>query len=265
MASNIPGLRLQLDLPSGPPFSFPDSGYGFEASTMSETESLSLAEDQFPYLSCHGHSADPITPIDQIIHTPEFPPQVLRYDKRSAYQCCAENDDIFSQPVTCAPSLSPYDPHPIPHLFSAAEYGSSKPGPLHTSRAQNYPFLSSPLASFHASVQGASSCLVPESCQGTTQTQDITYLAHLSRCPSYPCDSGLLDSGLSLRMSSAAYSCVSEEGDMASTLGTLELASPAVIRPFFPSDFPYPASGSSPHTPLDELATASVHDGSVSQ
>src|SRR6267154_3247938 len=44
MASNTPGLRFQLDLPPGPQFSLTDSGYDFEASTVSiETGSLSLA------------------------------------------------------------------------------------------------------------------------------------------------------------------------------------------------------------------------------
>ncbi len=263
MASN------QLDLPSGPQFSFPDTDYGFDASTQSvETGTLYLAGSQFPYLSSYGHSADPITPIDQIIHTPEFPPQVLRCDKRSAYQSpCIEKNGVFPQPMTCVPSLSPYDSHPSPHLLAAVEYSSGKPSPFHTSRMQNHSFLPSPLASFHASVQGASSCLVQlevEGCQTATQEQDITHLTHLPRRLSYHCDSELLDLGLSLRMPSAAYPCFSEEGNMASTLGRLELASPAVIRPFFTSDFPCPASGNPAHTPLDELMAASVHGGSVS-
>jgi hypothetical protein len=269
--NNIPGLSFQLDLPSGLQFSFPDSGCDFEASAMSvETgRSLSFAGNQFPYLSYHGHSADPITPVDQIIRTPEFPPQVLRCDKRSAYQSrYTEKDGVFSQPVTYVPSLGPCDPQPSPDLFATADYSSSKPSPFHTSRAQNYPFPSSPLASFPSGVHSLSSCLAPlgpEGYQGETQIQDITQLAHLPRRLSYPCDSRLLDSGLSLRMSPAAYSYVSEEGNMASTLGSLELASPAVIRPFFTSDFPCHVSGSSPHTPLEKVAMAPVHDGSISR
>ncbi|SRR5216684_2843835 len=270
MASNIPGLRFQLDLPSGPQFSLTDSGYDFEASTMSvETESLSLTGNQYPYLSCHGHSAEPITPIDQIIHTPDLPPQVLRCDKGSAYQLrCAEKDDIFSQSVTCVPSLSLYDPYTNSHLLAAAEYSSSNSSPFHASRAQDYSFPPSPLASFHAGVQGAASCLVPlgpEGCQDATRTQDITHLAQLPRRLSYPCDARFLDSRLSFRMTSAAYPCTSEENNVASSLGSLELASPAVIRPFYTSDFHAPGSGSSPHTPLDEVAIASIHDGPVSQ
>jgi hypothetical protein len=269
MSSDIPGLRFQLDIPL-PPFSFPDTGYSFDASTTPvEAGSLSLAGNQFPYLSCHGHTADPITPIDQVIHTPEFPPQVLRCDKRSAYQSrCAEKDDAFFQPVTCVSSRSPYDPQADSHLFAATEYDSADPSPFHTSRAQNYSFPSSPLASFHTGVQSASPCLMPlglEGCQGQTQTQGVTHLAHLPRRLSYPCDSRLLDLGAPLRASSAAYSCVSEEGNIASTLGSLQLAPPAVIRPFFIPDFPCSVQGSSPHTPLSELATASVQDGTTSQ
>jgi hypothetical protein len=254
MASNIPDLRFQLGLPPGPLFSFTNSGCDFDASSISvETGSFSLAGNQFPYLSCHDHSAEPITPIDQIIHTPDLPPQVLRCDKRSAYQSrCAEKDGLFSQSVAGVPPLSPYGPYPSSHLLAAAEYSSSKPNPFHMSRAQNYSFPSSPLASFHAGVQSASSCLVPESCQDATQAQEITHLAQLPRRLSYPCDARLLDLGLSLRMTSAAYSYASEENNMASTLGSSELAPPAVIRPFFTSDFPGPDSGSSPHTPLDE-------------
>jgi hypothetical protein len=263
MASNIPGLRFQLGLPPDPQFSF-DSGYDFEASTMSvETGSLSLAGYQFPYLSCHDLSAEPITPIDQIIHTPDLPPQVLRCDKRSAYQSrCAEKDAFFSQSVACVPSSSLYDPYPSSLLFAAAEYSSSKPSPFHTSRAQNYFFPSSPLASYYPGVQSASSCLVPfgpEARQDATQTQDIT---QLPRRLSYPCDTRLLDSGLPLRTTSAAYSYASEENYVASTLGGLELASPAMIRPFFTSEFPCPGS---PYIPLDELAIPSVHNGPVSQ
>ena len=264
IASNIPTLRFQLELPPSQQLSFPDPDYGFDSSTQSVgAGSISLAGD----LSCHGH-ADPITPIDQIIYTPEFPPQLLRFDKRPAYQSpCIEKDGVFSQPVTCVPSLSPYDPHPGSLSFSGAEYSYSKPSPFHTSRMHNYSSPSLPLASFHASVQGASSCLVPfevEGCQSAAQGQDITYLAHLPRRLSYHGGSELLDSGLFLRMPSATYPCLSEEGNMATTLGRLELAPPAVIRPFFTSDFPCPASGSSPHTPLDDFMAASVHDGSLS-
>lgn len=268
MASNIPGLRFQLDLPPGSQFSLTDSGYDFEASTVSvETGSLSLAANQFPYLSCHGHSAEPITPIDQIIHTPDLPPQELRCDKRSAYQLrCAEEDDLYSQSMTCVPSLNLYDSYPGSHLFAAAEYNSNKPSPFHASRAQNYSFPSSPLAPFHAGVRSASSCLVPlgpEGRQDATRTQDITHPVQLPRRLSYPDDARSLDSGLSLRMTSAAYPFASKENNVAGTFGILELASPAVIRPFYTSDFPCPGSGSSPHTPLDELAIASVHDDRI--
>jgi len=268
MASGVPGLHFRLDLPPGPQFSFPDSSYGFSASTMSvETGPLSFAGNQFSYLDSHGHTAEPITPIDQIIHTPDFPPEVFRRDKRSTYQSrYVKKDEVFAQPMTSIPSRSSCDSHPCSQLFTATECGSSKPSPLHASRAQNFSFPSSPLASFHPGVQGASSCLVPlgpEGCQDVTQTQDGTYVAHhLPRRLSYPCDSRLFDSGLT---SSAAYSCLPEEGDIYSTLGSLELASHAVIGPFFPSDFPCPASDSSPHTPINESATLSVHDGSISQ
>ena len=266
MASNIPSLRFQLDLPLGPQFSLTDSGYDFEASTVSvETGSLSLAGNQFPYLSCHGHSAEPITPIDQIIHTPDLPPQELRCDKRSTYQLrCAEKDDFYSQSMTCVPNL--YDPYPGSHLFAAAEYSSDKPSPFHTSRAQNYSFPSSPLAPFPAGVRSASSCLAPlgpEGRQDATRTQDITHLAQLPRRLSYPDDARSPDSGFSLRMTSAAYPFASKENNVAGTFGCLELAPPAVIRPFYTSDFPCPGSGSSPHTPLDELAIASIHDDLV--
>lgn len=255
-ASNISDLHFQLGLPPGPQVSFTDSDHDFEASTISVgTGSFSLAGNQFPYLNCHDHSADPITPVDQIIHTPDLPPQVLRCDKRSVYQSwCTEKDGLFSQLVACVPPLSPYDPYPSSHLFATAEYSSSKPNPFHTSRAQNRFFPSSPLASFHAGVQSAS-CLVPlgaEGCQDATQAQDVTHLSQLPRRLSYPCDAQLLDSGLSSRMTSTAYSYASEENNMASALGSSELASPAVIRPFFTSDFPGPGSGSLPCTPLDE-------------
>ena len=266
-APNIPGLRFQLDLPPGSQFSFTNSGYDFEASAMSvETGSLPLAENQFTYLSCHDQSGDPITPIDQIIHTPDLPPQVLRCDKRSAYQSrCDENDDLFSQPVTCVPSSSSYDPFLSSNFFAAAEYNSSKPGPFDTSRAQNFSFPSSPLASFYAGVQSASSCLLPLGPEDhlDTQPQDITHLEHLPRRLSYPCDAQMLDPGLSRRMTSAAYTCASEENNMASTPGGLELASPAVIRSFLTAEFPCPGLGDLPHTPLDELAN--VRDGPVSQ
>ena len=269
MASNVPTFRFPLDLPAGPQFSFPDSDYGFDASTQSvETGSVSLAGSQFPYVSCHGHSADPITPIDQIIHTPEFPPQVLRCDKRTAYRSpCTENDGVFSQPVACVPSLSPYDHHPGPHLAAVADYTSSKPGLFHMSQAQHYSFPSSPLASFHAGVQNTSPCLVPlesERRQNAPQEQDFTHLVHLPRRLSYHYDSEMLDSGLYLRMPSAAYPCLPEEGNIGNTLGRLELASPAVIRPFFASDFPCPSSNSSTHAALDAFMAASVHGGSVS-
>ena len=272
MASNIPTLHFQLELPPDQQLSFPDPDYDFGPSTQfAETSSISPGKSQFPSLNLqHGPPPDPITPIDQVVHTPEFPPQVLRFDKRSAYQSsCTETDGVFSQPTTCIPSLSPYDPHPASLSFAAAEYSSSKPSPFHTSRVQNYSSPSLPLASFHASAQGSSSCLAPfevEGCQIATQEQDMTYLAHLPRRLSYHGDSDLLDSGLSLplRMPSATYPCLSEEGNMASTLGRPELAPPAVIRPFFSSDFPCPASDSSPRTPLDEFMAASVHNGSLS-
>lgn len=265
MASNIPGLCFQLDLPPGTQFSLADSGYDFEASTMSvETGSLSLAGNQFPYLSCHGHSAEPITPIDQIIHTPDLPPQEPRYDKRSAYQLrCAENDDFYSQSTTCVPSLNLYDSYPSSHLFAAAEFGSNKLSPFRASRAQNYPFPSSPLAPFHAGIRSASSCLVPlgpEGRQDATRTQDITHSVQLPRRLYYPDDAQSLDSGLSLRMASAAYPSASKENNVVSTFGNLELAPPAVIRPFYTSDFPCPGAGNSPHTTFDELAIASVHN-----
>ncbi|KAI0303472.1 TEA/ATTS domain family-domain-containing protein [Multifurca ochricompacta] len=270
VSSNITGLRFQLDLPPVPSFSFANSGYGFEASTISaEAGHLPFAGNQFPYLSCHDQASEPITPVDQIIHTPEFPPQVLRYDKRPVYQSrYAEKDDAFFQPVTCVPSLSPYDPHNGSHLMAAAEYCSSKPSAFHTSRAQNYSFPSSPLASFHSNIEGTSPRLLslgPEGCHGGILTQDVSHIVHLPRRLSYPCDSRLLDSALSLRMSPVVYSYVPEEGHSTNTLESLELASPAVIRPFFISDFACSAAGSSPHTPLAEMTTGSLHDGTVSQ
>jgi hypothetical protein len=267
MASNIPGLRYPLDLPPGSQFSLTNSGYDFESSTVSvETGSLSLAGNQFPYLSCHGHSTEPITPIDQIIHTPDLPPQELRCDKRSAYQLrCAEKDDLYSQSMTCVPSLSLYDSYPSSHLpvFATADYSSNDPSPFHESRAQNYSFPSSPLAPFHAGVRSASSCLVPlgpEGRQDATRTQDITHQAQLPRRLSYPDDARSLDSGLSFRITSTACPFASKENAAAGTLGSLELASPAVIRPFYTSDFPCLGPGSSPHIPLEELAIASVHE-----
>jgi hypothetical protein len=266
MASNTPGLCFQLDLTPGAQFSPTDSGYDFEALTVSvETGSLSLAGNQFPYLSCQGHSAEPITPIDQIIHTPDLPPQELRCDKRSAYQLrCAEKDDFYSQSMTCVPSLNLHDPYPSSHLFAAAEYSPNKLSPFHASRAQNYSFPSSPLAPFHAGVRSASSCLAPlgpEVRQDAIRTQDITYSGQLPRRLYYPDDARSLDSGLSLRMASAAYPSASKENNGAGTFGNLELASPAVIRPFYTSDFP--DAGSSPHTTFDELAIASIHDDRV--
>lgn len=268
MPSNIPDLRFQLDLPLGQQFSLTDSGYDFEASTMSvETGSLSLAGHQFPYLGCHGHSAEPITPIDQIIHTPDLPPQELRCDKRSGYQLgCTEKDDLYSQSMTCVPTLNLYDPYSSSHLFAVAEYSSSKPSPFHASRAQNYSFPSSPLAPSHVGVRSAASCLVPlgpEGCQDAHRTQDITRLAQLPRRLSYPDDPRSLDSGSSLRMASAAHPFASKENDRSGTFGNIELASPAVIRPFYTSAFPCPGSSSSPHAPLDELVIASVRDDRV--
>ena len=266
--SNIPGLRFQLDLPTGSQFSLTDPGHDFEASTVSiETGSLSLAGNQFPYPGCHGHSAEPITPIDQIMHTPDLPPQELRCDKRSAYQLgCAEKDDLYSQSTTCVPSLNLYDLYPSSHLFAAVD-SSNKPSPFHASRAQNYSFPSSPLAPFQAGVRSASSCLVPlgpVGRQDATWTQDITHLAQLPRRLSYPDDDARsLDSGLSLRMTSAVYPLASKENDAAGTFGSLELASPAVIRPFYTPDFQCPGSSSSSHTSLDELAIASIRGDGV--
>lgn len=265
IVSNIPGLRFQLDLPPGTQFSLTDSDYDFEASTVSvETGSLSLTGNLFPYLSCHGHSAEPITPIDQIIHTSDLPPQELRCDKRSAYQLrCAEKDYLYSQSMTCVPSLNLFDPYPDSHLFAAAEYSSDKPSPFHASRTQNYSFPSSPLAPFR---DGASSCLVPigpEGGQHATRTQDIMHSAQLPRRLYYHDDARSLDTGLSLRMTPAAYPGDSKENNVASSFGSLGLASPAVIRPFYTSDFPCPGAGSSPDTPFDELAIASVHDDRV--
>ncbi|KAH9056654.1 TEA/ATTS domain family-domain-containing protein, partial [Lactarius vividus] len=260
MPSGVADLRFQLDLPTAPS-SFSESGYGFEASP------LTLSGNEFPYLGCYGQTGDPITPLDRITHTPEFPPQVIRYDKRSAYQQlrCSERDAVFFQPVACHSSLSQYETHPLSHLFSAATvYSSVKPSPFNTCRAQNYSFPSSPLASFHPSLECSSPQPLPlgtESCRGSIQTtQDVTHLAHLPRRLSYSCGSAL-----PLRASSVAYSCVSQEGNIANTLGGLELAPPAVIRPFFVSEFPYSATSNLPHPPLTESATASHHNGTVSQ
>ncbi len=260
MTSGVADLRFQLDLPPAPSSSFSESGYGFEAG------SLTLSGNELPYLGCYSQTGDPITPLDQIIHTPEFPPQVVRYDKRSTYQQlrCSERETVFFQPAACHSSLSQYETYPASHLFPATVYSSVKHSPFNTCCAQNYSFPSSPLASFHPSIERSSPqplSLGPESCHGSIQTtQDVTHLAHLPRRLSYSCDSAL-----PLRTSSVPYSYVSQEGSIASTLGSLELAPPAVIRPFFVSEFPCPAAGSSPHPPLAELATASLHDGTVSQ
>jgi hypothetical protein len=259
VTSTLAELRLQLDLPPGPSSLFSESGYGFE------TGSLTLAGNEPPYLSCYSQTGDPITPLDQITHTPEFPPQVVRYDRRSAYQQprCSEREGVFFQPAPCHSSLVQYDTHPASHLFPSAAYNSVKPGPFNTCRAQNYSFPSSPLASFHPPVDPSSPqplSLGPENYHGSTQTtQDVSHVAHLPRRLSYSCASAL-----PLRTSSVPYSCVSQEGNMGNTLGGLELASPAVIRPFFVSEYPRLAVGGSPHSPLADLATASLHDG-VSQ
>lgn len=259
ITSTLAELRLQLDLPPGPSSLFSESGYGFEAG------SLTLSGNELPYLGCYSQTGDPITPLDQIIHSPEFPPQVVRYDKRSAYQQhCSERESAFFQPAAYHSSLVQYETHPAPHLFPSTAYSSVKAGPFNTCRAQNYSFPSSPLASFHPTIEPSSPqplSLGPESCHGSIQTtQDVAHVAHLPRRLSYSCGSAL-----PLRTSSVPYSCVSQEGSMGNTLGGLELAPPAVIRPFFVSEYPCPAAGGSPHPPLAELATASLHDGSVSQ
>jgi hypothetical protein len=260
MTSGVGDLRFQLDLPPAPSSSFSESGYGFEAGL------LTLSGNEFPYLGCYSQTGDPITPLDQIAHTPEFPPQVVRYDKRPAYQQLrwSERDAVFFQSAACHSSLSQYETHPASHLFPTTVYSSVKASPFNTCRAQNHSFSSSPLASFHPSIECSSPqplSLGPESCHGSIQTtQDFTHLAHLPRRLSYSCDSAL-----PLRTSSVPYSCVSQEGNIASTLGGLELAPPAVIRPFFASEFSCPAAGSSPRPPLTVLATASLHDGTVSQ
>jgi hypothetical protein len=260
MTASLSELRFQIDLPPGPSSSFSESGYGFEAS------SLTLSGNGFPYLGCYSQTGDPITPLDQIIHTPEFPPQVVRYDKRSAYQQLrySERDSVFFQPAACHSSLGQYETHPASHLFQTTACSSVKPGPFNTCRAQNYSFPSSPLASFYPSIEHSSPqplSLGPEGCHGSIQTtQDVDHVAHLPRRHSYSCDSAF-----PLQTSSVPYSCVSREGRMTNTLGGLELAPPAIIRPFFVSEYPFPAAGGSPHTPLAELETASLHDGTVSQ
>ena len=259
MTSSVADVRFQLDLPPAPTSSFSESGYGFEAG------SLALSGNEFPYLGCYSQTGEPITPLEQITHTPEFPPQVVRYDKRSAYQQprWSERDSAFFQSAACHSSLSQYETHSTSHLFPTV-YSSVKTSPFNTCRAQNYSFPSSPLASFHPSIECSSPqplSLGSESCHGSIQTtQDVTHLAHLPRRLSYSCDLAF-----PLRTSSVPYSCVSQEGNLASTLGSLELAPPAVIRPFFASQFPSLAAGSSPHPPLTELATASLHGGTVSQ
>lgn len=260
MTPSLTELRFQLDLPPGPSSSFSESGYGFEAG------SLTLSGNEFPYLGCFSQTGDPITPLDQIIHTPEFPPQVIRYDKRLVYQQprCSEREGVFFQPTAYHSSLGQYETYPASHLFSTSAYSSVKPGPSNTCRTQNYSFPSSPLASFHPGIECSSPqplSLGPESSHGSIQTtQDVAHLAHLPRRLSYSCDSAL-----SLRTSSVPYSCLSQEGSATNTLGGLELAPPAVIRPFFVSEYPCHTVGSSPHPPLAELTTGSLHDGRVSQ
>jgi hypothetical protein len=261
VTSTLAELRLQLDLPPGPSSLFSESGYSFEAA------SLTLSGNEPPYLSCYSQTGDPITPLDQIIHTPEFPPQVVRYDRRSAYQQprCSEREGVFFQPAACHSSLVQYDTHPASHLFPSTAYSSVKPGPFNTCRAQNYSFPPSPLASFQPAVERSSPqplSLGPESYHGSIQTttQNVAHVAHLPRRLSYSCGSGL-----PLQMSSVPYPCVSQEGNMANSLGGLELAPPAVIRPFFVSEYPCPAASGSPHPPLAELATSPLHDGTVSQ
>ena len=261
MTSTLTELRLQLDLPPGPSslFSFSESEYGFEAG------SLTLSGNG-PYLSCYSQTVDPITPLDQIIHTPEFPPQVVRYDRRSAYQQlrCSERESVFFQPAACHPSLVQYDTHPTSHLFPSTAHSSVKPGPFNTCQVQNCTFPSSPLASFQPTVEHSSPqplSLGSESCRGSIQTtQDISRVAHLPRRLSYS-----RDLGLPFQTSSVPYSCVSQEVNMANTLGGLDLAPPAVIRPFFVSEYPCPTSDRSPHPPLAELATASLFDDTVFQ
>ncbi len=167
MASGVIDQRLQLDLPVLSS-SFSDCGYGFEAG------SLGLSGNAFPYLDCYSQTGEPITPIDQVLHTPEFPPQVARYD----------------------------------------------------------------------SIQ---------------TTQDVAHVTHLPRRLSYS-----YDSALPLR-TPVPYSCVSEHGSSANTLGDLELGPPAVIRPFYFFDFQCSAAGSPPQPPLAELATTSLHGGTLSQ
>lgn len=260
MTSTLTELRLQLDLPPGPSSLFSEPGYGFDAG------SLTLSGNEPPYLSCYSQTGAPITPLDQIIHTPEFPPQVVRYDRRSTYQQlrCSERDSVLFQPAAYHPSLVQYDTHPASHLFPSTAYSSVKPGPFNTCRAQNHLFPSSPLASFQPTVERSSPqplSLGLESCRGPIQTtQDVAHVAHLPRRLSYTCDLGL-----PFQTSSVPYSCVSQEGSMGNTLGGLDLAPPAVIRPFFVSEYPRPASNRLPHPPLAELATASLYDETVSQ
>src|SRR6266404_1822863 len=151
MASGVIDQRLQLDLPVLSS-SFSDCGYGFEAG------SLGLSGNAFPYLDCYSQTGEPITPIDQVLHTPEFPPQVARYDRRLAYEQprFSERDTIFFQPAACFPSLSQYETHPASHLFPPSVYSSGKPSTFNTCRAQNYSFPSSPLASLHPSIERSS-------------------------------------------------------------------------------------------------------------
>ncbi|KAI0262952.1 TEA/ATTS domain family-domain-containing protein [Gloeopeniophorella convolvens] len=268
-SSNIPTLHYQLDLPPVPSFSFSGSGYDYTApSASSEAEQQPFVGYQFPYLTCQGQSADPITPVDQIIHTPDLPPQAPRYDKRAVYYSNRVEKDSALRLATNT-ALSSYLPQPNSSALFSAECDTNKTNLFHTSRAQNYSYPSSPVTSFATGVDGVSQQQFSFGSEGTytsAHMQNATHMGpQLPRRLSYPQDSRFLGSTYTVRTSPLSYSRASDDGSIANALGGMELASPAVIRPYFVSGAQCSASDGSldAQNSLSDLAMASLHDGAL--
>ncbi|KAI0318343.1 hypothetical protein OF83DRAFT_1282753 [Amylostereum chailletii] len=242
LASNIPVLQLQVELPPPPAFGPSDSG---SSQYASHNPILPGALDPTSYFGRTMRHAGPFTPVDQITHTPDQPPELLRPAKRLPFH--RRNVlDPYGRHLSAPPSASyglvspgvsmhsvppeSYRPQPPPSASSSAfsHYQSCYSSPCESPSFSPYP---SPIGS---PLLRSTSRMACDNHQQWTERQahSHAYYPVVRRLSyQYPPRQELLSSVPSSR-NNPSHSQFFED-HVNQSLENLELASPVAIRPLF--------------------------------
>ncbi|KAI0060812.1 hypothetical protein BV25DRAFT_1992617 [Artomyces pyxidatus] len=249
--SALPMLSRQVQLPLASDYLHPPALYN---GYLGQSSALYSAPEQLSFHSLLPGSGEgnwnPITPVDQVAHTPNEPPEISRSVRRgySRVHFLEKGAGYFHIPDTAATATFQEQGA----ARSSVPFIPTRTSPLHPSRVPNDSFPPSPMIGFPGQ---AGTQFLESSPRGVFDdilrghVAHSPYLSHLA--PQLP---RRLSYSEALRVASSSSSIASRSplptvqrfGDAVShSFAPQELASPALIKSSSPSDLSYGSNDSS--------------------